>query len=488
MANGKTKKWSTKVDKAKPLYGTPTGSSIPGFPSTGLGTFYSLGGTYPGSLAPEMGGIGGQGSGYSQHDWPMASKAADIGAEEEFATTDEDIQKLGVLGGKPKKWPTSIDQANTNKMPGVLGGLTDAQKMAAAGDTYYTGLPGQGGGLGTGNLSDAQKMALAGDPYYSGQLGAGGGIGTGTLTDAQQMAAAGDPYYGIKTGVSGPASVSQPGGQPGGQSAKDAVVNKELNSGVLPTNVPDVPEEDKVGDGNDQYFKDAYANIYAQLESGNPYITLPDILDADGNIVQYYRDQETISQEFVGYEEDGTTPRYENVTRTVKIVDPRYARLEMIYTNAQTQANWMAQQKQTALSGERDWMRDIIPFLTEPGVADILGLLGGGGVDPLFQPMFGQGFGLPAAVQGADMPFGDEAAEAQLPAMAQPAMQQRQHLPTESYLQRIGPDAVKGLQGLMGFMGQTPYDLQRMVGSVTPQFSGIFPGGGGTPAQITGRV
>ena len=72
-----------------------------------------------------------------------------------------------------------------------------------------------------------------------------------------------------------------------------------------------------------------------------------------------------------------------------------------------------------------------------------------------------------------------------LPATAQPAMQQRQYLPTDSYLQRIGPHAVKGLQGLMGFMGQTPYDLQRMVGSVTPQFSGILPGGG-APAQTTG--
>jgi hypothetical protein len=249
--------------------------------------------------------------------------------------------------------------------------------------------------------------------------------------------------------------------------------------GFIPEVIPEVPKVDN----NDQYFKDAYANIYAQLESGNPYITLPDILDADGNIVPYYRDQKTTSQEIVGY--DDGNPIFQDVTRTVKIVDPRYARLEMIYENAQTQANWMAQQKQTALSGERDWMRDIIPFLTEPGVADILGLLGGGGVDPLFQPVFGQGFGLPSAVQGADMPFGDEAAEAQLPAMAQPAMQQRQYLPTESYLQRIGPSAVQGLQGLMGFMGQTPYDLQRMVGSVTPQFSGILPRGR-TPAQTTG--
>ena len=127
----------------------------------------------------------------------------------------------------------------------------------------------------------------------------------------------------------------------------------------------------------------------------------------------------------------------------------------------------------------------ILQMLTTPGVADILGLMGGGGVDPLLQPVVGQGFGLPSSVQGADMPMRDEAAESQLPAMAQPAMQRGPALPTESYLQRIGPDAVKGLQGLMGFMGQTPYDLQRMVGSVTPQFSGILPRGR-TPAQTTG--
>jgi len=446
-------------------------------------------------------------------DWSAASMAADIGAEEEFATTDEDIQKLGVLGGKPKKWPTAIDQANTNKMPGVLGGLTDAQKMAVAGDPYYSGQSGAGGGIGTSGLTDAQKMAAAGDPYYTGLPGQGGGVYGG---EAGEFA----PSFVIPNGT-GSGNGDTPGTGSGngvplgltkdtykledvGFEISEADSDKKIGQilgtdkdpynpafpelsgvpaeGFIPEVIPEVPKVDN----NDQYFKDAYANIYAQLESGNPYITLPDILDADGNIVPYYRDQKTTSQEIVGY--DDGNPIFQDVTRTVKIVDPRYARLEMIYTNAQTQANWMAQQKQTALSGERNWMRDIIPFLTEPGVADILGLLGGGGVDPLFQPVFGQGFGLPSAVQGADMPFGDEAAEAQLPAMAQPAMQQRQHLPTESYLQRIGPDAVKGLQGLMGFMGQTPYDLQRMVGSVTPQFSGIFPGGGGTPAQITGRV
>ena len=452
MANGKPKKWSTAVDQAK------TDSVKPAFevynPAKSAQTTYG-------------------------------SMLGDIGAEQEFASDQKDIFNIGTTP------------------------LSDPWKL---GDPYYTGLPGAGGGIGTGTLSDAQKMAEAGDPYYGADmsgfqngLGAGVGLGTSGLTDAQKMSVAGDPYYsilpgsdaqkmavagdpyygigngtldyskigpsGIGSGVSGPAGTIQNVSQPAGSLQPEAV------AALTETTPPEGLQNESGG----AQWSNAFQSLQAQFADPSvAMIDLPVVYNEDGSVVDFYIDQPTTQQVI-----DPDTGKLTTLKTTQRVLNPKYQALQDYARNAQNQKNFQAQQKQQMDIQQLGMFPQILQMLTTPGVADILGLMGGGGVDPLLQPVFGQGFGLPSSVQGADMPMSDEAAESQLPAMAQPAMQRGPALPTESYLQRIGPSALQGLQGLMGFMGQTPDDLQRMVGSVTPQFSGILPGGG-APAQTTG--
>ena len=394
-------------------------------------------------------------------------------------------------------------------------GVSDALKMAGSGDPYYTGLPGAGGGIGTGTLSDAQKMAEAGDPYYGADmsgfqngLGAGVGLGTSGLTDAQKMAVAGDPYYsilpgsdaqkmavagdpyygigngtldyskigpsGIGSGVSGPAGTIQNVSQPAGSLQPEAVA-------ALTETTPPEGLQNESGGGQ---WADAFQSLQAQFADPKAtQIDLPVVLNADGSLVDFYIDQPTTQQVI-----DPDTGKLTTLKTTQRVLNPKYQALQDYARNAQNQKNFQAQQKQQMEIQQLSMFPQILQMLTTPGVADILGLMGGGGVDPLLQPVFGQGFGLPSTVQDTFVSpeqGGEVDMMSTLPATAQPAMQRGPALPTESYLQRIGPDAVKGLQGLMGFMGQTPYDLQRMVGSVTPQFSGILPRGR-TPAQTTG--
>ena len=397
MANGKPKKWSTAVDQAK------TDSVKPAFevynPAKSAQTTYG-------------------------------SMLGDIGAEQEFASDQKDIFNIGTTP------------------------LSDPWKL---GDPYYTGLPGAGGGIGTGTLSDAQKMAVAGDPYY--------GIGNGTL-DYSKIGPSG-----IGSGVSGPAGTIQNVSQPAGSLQPEAVA-------ALTETTPPEGLQNESGGGQ---WADAFQSLQAQFADPSvAMIDLPVVYNEDGSVVDFYIDQPTTQQVI-----DPDTGKLTTLKTTQRVLNPKYQALQDYARNAQNQKNFQAQQKQQMDIQQLGMFPQILQMLTTPGVADILGLMGGGGVDPLLQPVFGQGFGLPSSVQGADRPMSDEAAESQLPAMAQPAMQRGPALPTESYLQRIGPSALQGLQGLMGFMGQTPYDLQRMVGSVTPQFSGILPRGR-TPAQTTG--
>jgi hypothetical protein len=248
------------------------------------------------------------------------------------------------------------------------------------------------------------------------------------------------------------------------------------SEGFIPSVIPELQNEP----GGAQW-SNAFQSLQAQFADPSvAMIDLPVVYNEDGSVVDFYIDQPTTQQAI-----NPVTGKMETLTTTQRVLNPKYQALQDYAQNAQNQKNFQSGQKQQMDIQQLGMFPQILQMLTTPGVADILGLMGGGGVDPLLQPVFGQGFGLPSSVQGADMPMSDEAAESQLPAMAQPAMQQRQYLPTESYLQRIGPSAVQGLQGLMGFMGQTPYDLQRMVGSVTPQFGGILPGGG-APGRATG--
>jgi hypothetical protein len=271
-----------------------------------------------------------------------------------------------------------------------------------------------------------------------------------------------------------------------------------LPDSTLPTIVEDAMGGDGLqytdaNTGNLEILKDepgggkwasAYQDIQRQLvDDSISTIDFPTVMDKDGNPISMYQEIQVPTQEF-----DPKTQLWTTVLKSSWQVDPRYDALITFAQNAQSQKNFAVQQKRTEATAEQNFLLGLLPLLTEPGTADVLGLLGGRGVDPLFQPVFGQGFGLPSTVQDTFVSpeqGGEVDMMSTLPATAQPAMQQRQYLPTDSYLQRIGPDAVKGLQGLMGFMGQTPYDLQRMVGSVTPQFSGVLPRGR-TPAQTTG--
>jgi hypothetical protein len=107
-------------------------------------------------------------------------------------------------------------------------------------------------------------------------------------------------------------------------------------------------------------------------------------------------------------------------------------------------------QRETILPHEQqlEMMKQIVPLintLSQPGIASILGLVGGGGIAPVLQPALNQ-----AGVMGqAGAPIFNA-------------------LPTASYMQQIGPSAAQGLQALTGFAGLDPGMLSRIIGSVTP--------------------
>lgn len=105
----------------------------------------------------------------------------------------------------------------------------------------------------------------------------------------------------------------------------------------------------------------------------------------------------------------------------------------------------------------------ILQSLSNPGIASILGLMGGGGIAPILQPALNE-----AGVMG------------------QQGAPIFNALPTQSYLQQIGPSAAQGLQALTGFAGLDPSTLGRIISSVTPGAASMLPTRRAGAARTTG--